>query len=340
MEPTTERRPISISAVVDVVGTLAGGGLDGNLHLLDTRGSTTARGEPLRTRVERGDRLHWTVIPLECEAYAAIDGILIDPDVCAVERRTYPGTDISYWAGTVLRDDATVPYHLRLRVGGGAEPFTTASALLLAGAGAGAEGETSSEPPKQRASDDDAPRENPGQLNSVQLNIVAVVDVRKANATGSLRDALYLTDNSAGSTGRGTAHLQTACKQGQVLNWIVYGIDMERRPDGTWPPMPAINNIVFLDAAEGDDDDVTEARVCSDLKICGMPDRMRSPSTPVYRYWAGTVASALEPGVYGYRLVVELEQEGRRERRYLDTVETPSIRVHAIGQEAPGALSP
>lgn len=168
-------------------------------------------------------------------------------------------------------------------------------------------------------------RQNPGQLNSVQLNIVTLVDMRRAVATGTLAGAMYMMDNSLGRAGRGTARLQTCCKQGQVLNWIVRPIDMNRRPDGTWPAMPRISNIVFLED-EGEPEAVAENKVCTELKIYGMPDRIRSPYTQVYYYWAGTVLSTAPPGVYRYRLVLELEREGGPPV-HLNTVDHPSIRV-------------
>ncbi|MFI6504519.1 hypothetical protein [Nonomuraea typhae] len=173
-------------------------------------------------------------------------------------------------------------------------------------------------------------KQNPGQLNSVQLNIVTLVDMEKATENRSLDGALYMVDNSVGGEGQGTESLETVCKQGQVLNWIIRPIDMERRRDGTWPPMPKINNIVFLDTEAGDEEDVAEKKVCIELKIYGAPDRMRDPLTPVYYYWAGTVLSTLRPGTYRYRLVVELEQEHKKERLYLNTVNHPSIRVITV----------
>ncbi|MFG3257350.1 hypothetical protein [Streptomyces sp. NPDC048172] len=170
-------------------------------------------------------------------------------------------------------------------------------------------------------------KQNPGQLNSVQLNVLTLVDMEKATRNGSLRDALYMIDNSVGGVGQGTSHLQTFCKQGQVLNWLIRPIEMEKRPDGNWPPMPKINNIVFLDSEAGDEQDVAETKVCTDIKVYGGPDRMRSPYTPVYYYWAGTVLSTIAPGVYKYRLIIELEQEGKKERLYLNTAEDASLRV-------------
>ncbi|NET03371.1 MAG: hypothetical protein F6K16_01260 [Symploca sp. SIO2B6] len=175
-----------------------------------------------------------------------------------------------------------------------------------------------------------------GHLNSVQLNVITVVDLHKAVANNTLDGALYMIDNSVGSTGRGTAHLQTVCKQGQVINWLIYAMDMELRTDKTTrpytrtlPPLPRINNIVFLDEQEGDEEYVAESKVCTEFKIYGGPDKIYSqdPLTPLYFYWAGTVLSDLPPGVYKYRLILELEQESTKEKVYLNTVEKPSLKV-------------
>ncbi|MEU6387825.1 hypothetical protein [Streptomyces sp. NPDC046939] len=175
-------------------------------------------------------------------------------------------------------------------------------------------------------------KQNPGQLNSVQLNIVTLIDMERATATGSLADSMWMVDNSIGGDGQGTNHLQTVCKQGQVLNWIIRPIDMEKRLDNTWPPMPKINSIVFLDTESGDEEDVAERKIFTELKIYGAPDRMRDKFTPVYYYWAGTILSTARPGLYRYRLVLELEleQENTREKLYLNTVQHPSIRVLAV----------
>lgn len=164
-------------------------------------------------------------------------------------------------------------------------------------------------------------------FNSVQLNLMTFVDVRKANANKSLENALYMMDNGVLCQGQGTASLQTNCKQGQTLNWIIYAMDMDKRPDGTWPPSVRINNIVFLNK---DGDDVSEIKVCSEFKIFGPPDEMRSALTPVYYYWAGTVINDLPPGVYHYRFILELEQEGGNKKIYLNTVGSPSLNVLSI----------
>ncbi|MFC4907777.1 hypothetical protein [Actinomadura gamaensis] len=166
-----------------------------------------------------------------------------------------------------------------------------------------------------------------GQLNSVQLNVVTLVDMDRAAATGSLEGCLCMMDNSIGGTGQGTDHVETVCKQGQVINWIIRPIDMHKRPDGTWPPMPKINNLVFLDIEKGDEEDVAERRVMTELKVYGGPDLMRDPYTAVYYYWAGAVMSTAPPGVYRYRFVLELEKEHGTDKLYLNTVAHPSLRI-------------
>ena len=166
-----------------------------------------------------------------------------------------------------------------------------------------------------------------GQLNSVQLNIVSLVNMERAAATGSLATALLMMDNSVGGSGRGTGQLQTVCKQGQVVNWITRPIEMDKRPDGTWPPMPKINNIVVLDTERGDEEDPAERRIFTELKVYGGPDLMRSPYTPAYYYWAGAILPSTPPGVYKYRLILELEQDGKKDKLYLNTEHHPSLRV-------------
>jgi hypothetical protein len=153
----------------------------------------------------------------------------------------------------------------------------------------------------------------PGQFNSTQLNIVTTVDVANTLAAQSIEGRAFLMDNSPYSPGKGTPHLQTICKQGQVLNWLIYCLDMEKRLDGTWPPMARIVNIVFLD---DDGDDVLGPHVCAELKVYGGPDAIRSPYTPSYYYWAGMIQPDLPPGIYKYRLVLEFDAENGGMKHY------------------------
>lgn len=136
---TTSRRPVSITAVVDAVGALAQESLQGNLYMYDTNkteGSTGFGTGELRTRVQSGDQLVWSVLALECEAFVAIDEILIDKAVCEPERKVYPGTDVAYWIGTVKKHDVgVVPYQISFRLGTRDEPMTTNLPPALVGMG-------------------------------------------------------------------------------------------------------------------------------------------------------------------------------------------------------------
>lgn len=164
------------------------------------------------------------------------------------------------------------------------------------------------------------------KFNSVQLNIVTFVDVQKALTLKTLDGCVYMMDNSPMSTEQGTPGLQTTCKQGQVLNWIIYAMDSDKKPDGTWPPSVKINNIVFVD---DDSQDVSMTRICEDLKIYGGPDKIRSHYTPVYYYWAGTIPLDLPPGTYKYRLILELENEKTGRSEYLN-LGSPLLNVISI----------
>lgn len=126
----------TIASVIDVVGALATDSLNGQVYFMDTNkanGSTNQGTENLRTAVSKGDRLVWTVIFLECEAYAAIDDIIIDKDYCEPKKETYEGTDVSYWVGIVKKDVTLTPYSIKFKVGTRDEPIATASSLCLVG---------------------------------------------------------------------------------------------------------------------------------------------------------------------------------------------------------------
>lgn len=148
-------------------------------------------------------------------------------------------------------------------------------------------------------------------LNSVQLNIVAMLDIGSALIKQSLEQELFIVDNcvtpdGSHSDGQGTAALSTTCTQGQVINWIIYPIG---NPTGA-----RISNIRFLDR-----------EVCTRLQIYGAPAIAVSPPhipgvTPVYDYWAGLVLTDLPPGRYNYQLEVQIGDA------FLST-EAPSLNV-------------
>ncbi|MFE0175769.1 hypothetical protein ACFWZ2_25965 [Streptomyces sp. NPDC059002] len=131
------KRPISITAVVDAVGALAAGNLRGHLYLYDTNkagGSTGFGSEELQTKAQRGDQLMWNCLALECEAFVAIDGIVIDSEFCEPERKVYPGTDVAYWTGTVKKAaTGPIPYQIKFKVGTRDAPITTTLSPTIVG---------------------------------------------------------------------------------------------------------------------------------------------------------------------------------------------------------------
>lgn len=129
-------KTITIVAVLDAVGVLATDSLSGQVYFMDTNksnGSTGQGTENLRTVVEEGDRLVWTVQCLECEAYGAIDEIIMDQDYCQPEKKTYDGTDIQYWVGTVKKNVKMIPYTIKFKAGTRAESIPIASPIYLIG---------------------------------------------------------------------------------------------------------------------------------------------------------------------------------------------------------------
>lgn len=186
--------------------------------------------------------------------------------------------------------------------------------------GAGPAGGTSSQ--------SGAPQGRQGAL-STQLNIVTTLDVGRILRTGTLAGALYMFDNDPRSAGKGGSALTTHCYPGQVLNWLIYTVSP---PEAGWPgmpwqpaPVPRIVNLTFL---YGSSDIPSWDKVCDDLKVYGAPDRLRSPLTPVYQYWAGTVRPQVQPGNYRYRMMIGLPAWPGGPTRYLE-LSTMSLQVVA-----------
>jgi len=172
-----------------------------------------------------------------------------------------------------------------------------------------------------------------GQLNSTQINIVTTIDLSRALQTWSLADSAFLMDNSPASTGKGTPNLETVCRQGQVLNWLLYFVDMKQRSDGTWPQFAQIVNIVFLNPGSAG---VDPGKVCTEFKIFGGPDAVRSKLVPSYYYWAGAVLPDLPPGRYPYRLIVQCNPPLAQGNSLLQ-LDGPALRVIPVDAPSAGA---
>ena len=128
---------ISIMVNVDVVGALCEETLTNNIYLIDNNGangSTHLGTDVLKTKVEKGDTLLWNVMAIEPEAYASITEIGIDSNYCKVEQKTYEGSDVAYWVGTVLKALESVPDTLRFALGSRVQEMTTSERPTLIGA--------------------------------------------------------------------------------------------------------------------------------------------------------------------------------------------------------------
>jgi hypothetical protein len=167
------------------------------------------------------------------------------------------------------------------------------------------------------------PEAGPSTTPDRPISITAVVDPVAALAALAVRGNLYLYDTNK------TEPITTELSPALVGRGPGTGVAGSAKERG-WPPMPKITSLVFLDIEKGDEEDVAERRIFTELKIYGMPDSMRSQYTPVYYYWAGAIQSTAPPGLYRYRLVLELEQENKKEKLYLSTTRHPSIRVIGV----------
>jgi hypothetical protein len=113
-------KTITIVSVVDVIGALADASLDYNIYLFDnnkTGGSQDLGTASLKTKVSAGDRLLWTIMPMEPESYSAIKEITIDKTVCEPVLRTYEGSDVTFWEAIVKKDIAEVTYSIAFAFG-------------------------------------------------------------------------------------------------------------------------------------------------------------------------------------------------------------------------------
>jgi len=128
---------LRIIVVVDVVAALAAGTLDGAVWLVDsnkTAGSTNEGTRQLKTAVSKGDELIWTTMSLECEAFAAIESIEIDPAYCEIERGVFDGTDVRYWHGRIKKDpgSSVIHYNVVFKLGSRPEAMSMSGPSLPA----------------------------------------------------------------------------------------------------------------------------------------------------------------------------------------------------------------
>lgn len=162
-----------------------------------------------------------------------------------------------------------------------------------------------------------------------QMNIVLFVDVKKILRTKSAKDSVWFYDNTGYSEGNGTTQLISNCKPGTVVNWLVYSLDMERKPDGTWPAVAEIRNIVFLDP---ESKETSRESPFEELKIYGGPDKIRSLYTSVYSYWSGNIRMDIGKSISPYRLVIGVD-DTKNGSSFSFNVEGASLQIISVNNE-------
>lgn len=111
---------VNIRIVLDPANALENGSLSGNLWMVDDNrlcGSLSEGTMQLATAVMPGDQIVWTVLSIECETHVALHRIDIDPKICDVQQKYYPGTRVAYWIGTVKAMVGELPYGLVFELG-------------------------------------------------------------------------------------------------------------------------------------------------------------------------------------------------------------------------------
>ncbi|MEM6719425.1 MAG: hypothetical protein AAF611_08935 [Bacteroidota bacterium] len=166
-----------------------------------------------------------------------------------------------------------------------------------------------------------------GVVNGIQLNIVTTIDYKSIMRSGykSLNNAVFLTDNSFESTGKGTPDLETVCTQGQVLNWLMFPINIDEFHNPyVYSPTIRISNIVFLQ----DNGEVYREKICENLHSYGSLEKGRPYlCPPVFFYWAGSVRVNLPPGRYRYRLIYEIDDYTSPAQKYYLNLDSTSLCV-------------
>jgi hypothetical protein len=128
---------ISINCRLDVLGALDEGTLTENLFMFDNRRMQGSRDEgtiQLATAVNEGDRILWTLTPLEVESFAEIAAIHIPPEICEPAQGYYVGSTVSYWFGTIKKAVDKIHYSLVVRLGPSHQQLTLDEGPSLIGA--------------------------------------------------------------------------------------------------------------------------------------------------------------------------------------------------------------
>lgn len=121
---------INVVILLDVIGALASDSLENNIYLVDNNKNDGSLGEgtgTLKTKVEEGDSIMWTILPIECETYVAISGIEFENNCCQPVEENFEGSDINYWIGKVNKTpkEKSVRYKIKIKVGSNEKELIT-----------------------------------------------------------------------------------------------------------------------------------------------------------------------------------------------------------------------
>jgi hypothetical protein len=129
------------------------------------------------------------------------------------------------------------------------------------------------------------------------VNVVIAVDVIGALSDRTLLNGnLIMMDNGPyQSSGQGTPELRTVCRPGQIIQWVIYAVDLQTPVE--------IKSIAFLDAGNG--------LPTLDGEDSGSLDQVAGGSSESEHHgldvWSGVVPPWVVPGVeYRYRLALQM----------------------------------
>jgi hypothetical protein len=129
-------KTITISLYIDVISALSANNLSGCLYGLDNNkrfGSLNEGTASLITKVNKGDKLVWNSSSIEPESFSEITEIHMDPEYCEVEKHYYPGSDIVFWTGIVIKQPDLLDYSASIVMGHNRIAFCSEPGLRLKG---------------------------------------------------------------------------------------------------------------------------------------------------------------------------------------------------------------
>ena len=101
-----KNKTITIVSVVNVLEGLSNDDVHGSVYLIDNnlRFGSQDEGTPvLKTKINVGDILIWTVMPLEVDSYVGLANVTVGEGICEPTEHNFPDSDVIYWLGEVKK---------------------------------------------------------------------------------------------------------------------------------------------------------------------------------------------------------------------------------------------